>query len=326
MDRRRLQGLTSRRLRSAKPARITMTVAIIIAASANFAPAVLARGAEQTIKTFDFTRYLNSKYPECVRERGHRNAVNVLSLSFYDFTHDGSEEAMLIGSSCRTGTAGPDIHSVYRLNMSGRIQELKIRQAQSFKGHPLYGDLVGNRNYVFAVQNGLLCEVFTDDSGRERPLTVCYKLVGDQFVLDHVERGPVYPTSFNCTTVDVPWAKAVCGNRDLAAADRQMLEVYQELLQRRPDVKPQLEAKQSAWRASLDAVKPTKGFGEYLQEMYADRIAELRAELQKGDRSDMLLGISSQMHANHESPVKCHVIVPNKQRAALNATITPFQR
>ena len=45
-----------------------------------------------------------------------RTVVSVLLL--------GSEEALVVASTCFTGTAGPDVHAVFRLDKSGQPQEL----------------------------------------------------------------------------------------------------------------------------------------------------------------------------------------------------------
>lgn len=40
-------------------------------------------------------------------------------LEYYDFKGDGNEEAIVVASTCETGTAGPDVHSVFGRDASG---------------------------------------------------------------------------------------------------------------------------------------------------------------------------------------------------------------
>jgi hypothetical protein len=185
----------------------------LIAACGVFCSAACAAAQNHNIRAFDFSQYFNRRYAECLESSAGRNAVDNLSVAFHDFAGDGSEQAMVAGSSCHTGTAGPDIHSVFRLRRNGQIEELKIREERTFTGRSIYDDLVGNRNFLFKVRNGRLCEAFSDGSGRDRPLTVCYKLRGDEFVIDHIERGPVYRASFDCAKARSERARTVCGTK-----------------------------------------------------------------------------------------------------------------
>jgi hypothetical protein len=243
-------------------------------------PALGAPSKDHAIRAFDFIRYFNHQYPECLDNSGSRNAVNDLSVAYFDFAQDGSEEAMVVGSTCRTGTAGPDIHSVYRLISTGQLKELKIKESQTFMGHSIYGDLIGNRNYTFEVQNGHLCEAFVDGSGRESPLTICYKLLGDEFVIDHLDRGPVYRTSFDCSTAQAEWAKVVCGTKELAAADVTVHSLYQQLIRLHPGQEAALEAAQRDWQRKIAEITASKGYGDVLRNAYAARISKLKSELE----------------------------------------------
>lgn len=238
-----------------------------------------AAAENRGIRGFHFNRYFNRQYLDCLDKSKARNAVVNLTITYHDFAGDGVEEAMVVGTSCHSGTAGPDIHSVYRLNTTSRLRELKIGDDQTFQGNSIYSDLIGNRNFTFEVVDGDLCEAFTDSSGRERPLTVCYKLKHYEFVIDQVTRGPTYRASFDCTTAREAWARTVCGTKDLASADIEVQSLYQKLEQLHIDQKAKLEAERRDWQKQLSEASTSKFFGDFLRDAYAARIEDLRARL-----------------------------------------------
>lgn len=252
---------------------------------------VPVEGAERRdIRSFDFDGYFRDKYSECIKQFGETAAPD-LSVRYHDFEDDGAEEAMVVGSSCYTGTAGPDIHSVFRLDEQGKLKELPVRHQNTFKGKAVYADLVGNRNFDFEARNGLLCEVYHDGSGRERPLTLCYRLRGDEFILDRAEKGGGYRASFACDGAKSDREKAVCGTKALAEADVRMDRLYRTLLSRLPRVDREvLRAKQREWIERVDAVPAYKDYGAFLDRAYAARIGELK-ELTAGlDRTGQTRG------------------------------------
>jgi molybdopterin converting factor small subunit len=233
----------------------------------------------QRIRASDLNRYFNQRYSQCHGKSKTRNAVDILSLAFHDFAGDGSEEAIVVGSSCNAGTSGPDIHSVYRLSKTRQIKELKIVKDVSFRGHSVYDDLIGNRNFTFEIQDGHLCEAFTDSSGREKPLTVCYKLHRDEFVIEDVTRGPTYRASFDCVAAEEAWARTVCGTKDLANADIEVQSLYQKLEELYPEQKDQLETEQRGWLKMLNALPISKFYGDALQDAFAVQEKELKSRL-----------------------------------------------
>lgn len=52
--------------------------------------------------------------------------AHIDSLEYFDFAGDGSEQAVVVASTCATGTAGPDVHAVLRRQTDGSLAELKI--------------------------------------------------------------------------------------------------------------------------------------------------------------------------------------------------------
>lgn len=66
--------------------------------------------------------------------------------------------ALVVASTCITGTAGPDIHAAYILK-NGKLTELAIEDHKGkFKGVNYLNKLEGNRNYRFVVSDGKLQE------------------------------------------------------------------------------------------------------------------------------------------------------------------------
>jgi hypothetical protein len=170
-----------------------------------FSPSLRIFSAQKGgIRDFNFNAYFDRKYRE---DCPSKPRVYINHLAFHDFDGDGQEEAMVVGSSCNTGTAGPDIHAVYRLSASGRLVELKIDDNHGvFNGRPIYRELVGNRNFGFDYKDGLLVERYKDSSDRKNPLTLYYRLSGSRFTLVKVVRAPTHKTSFR-PDLRAPWAE-----------------------------------------------------------------------------------------------------------------------
>ena len=51
--------------------------------------------------------------------------VNINHLEYFDFTGDGQAEAVVLASTCMTGTAGPDVHAVVTRQSDGSLAEPK---------------------------------------------------------------------------------------------------------------------------------------------------------------------------------------------------------
>jgi hypothetical protein len=99
--------------------------------------------------------------------------IYIDSLEYFDFTGDGIDEAVLVASTCVTGTAGPDIHAVFTRQPDGSLAELKIHAPTEN-----LGDLLGRVFYDLNVKDGLLVQTFHDTSGREKPLVIKFRWNG----------------------------------------------------------------------------------------------------------------------------------------------------
>gem|GEM_PF-1885968 len=239
------------------------------------------------VRNFDFESYLAKTYVnQCSAPPGGK-LVYIDDVAYYDFDQDGKEEAIVVASSCMTGTAGPDIHSVYRIISSSSAEELPTEDTKEFQGRPIYDRLVGNRNYRLYVDgDGLLVQDFYDGSGREHPLKVFFRWDGHQFKVAHVALPPIYSASFDCSKAKSENEIIICGNSELARSDTKLAKTYQDILKRSPEAKmTQLKQEQVAWVKNRDKTCiPYKGERgvDCLREQYENRQKELDSKLQKG--------------------------------------------
>jgi uncharacterized protein YecT (DUF1311 family) len=210
-----------------------------------------------SIRDFDLGSFLNDRY----RNECDGRPINIVSETYDDFGHDGTEEAMVVACSCMGGTGGPDIHSIYHLDSSGKPEELTIDRPKEFKGEKLGGNLVGNRNSTFFVKDGFLVEDFYDGSGIEHPLLITYLLEGKTFRVAKVEKAKLYKTTFDCSKELSEIEIMICENPDLADSDLEIDRLYKARLQNLPTSEQlQFIAEQAAWRKDrLKACVPYKG-------------------------------------------------------------------
>lgn len=207
--------------------------------------------------------------------------IHIDHLEYFDFGGDGSEDAVVIASTCLTGTAGPDIHAVYRRDAQGKLAEMPF--------HDPYGDpffhqkgpelpVFGNPNYGLTAENGMLVARWMDSSDREAPLVVWYKWSGKEFVVDHMKTQGPYPTSYDCSKAEKEIDRAICHSPSVAALDREMGRLYREQFkQLAPEKKTELQQKQRDWIADRDKQCVIyKWWVDCLTGLYQKRIAELK--------------------------------------------------
>ncbi len=209
-------------------------------------------------------------------------ASYVDDVTYYDFDGDGQEEAIIVASSCMTGTAGPDIHSVYHVNSSSEVAEIPIEEIKIFQGRPINDQLVGNRNWRLYADDGFLVQDFYDGSGREHPLIVLFKFDGQRFTVAKIGRSPTYQASFDCSRAKSENEIIICGNADLAEADRKLAKTFEKLLKSvSASQRNELRQAQTLWLTERDKTcipyKDNRGL-ECLEEHYAIRQNELTAK------------------------------------------------
>ena len=216
-----------------------MLVALVIA---NISPCLAENTANKapSIRNFDFKHYFltspdfeYSECPESVKEicKGSTNADYCpdglsLSVSYLETPENAPQLAVINGSSCFTGTAGPDIHDIYTMLENGQIQKIDLPKVDEKST----GKLFGNQNYDVAWEDGQLIVKYTDTSGRENPLVVLYQWQNGQFHIATVKAAPMYKTSYDCWKAKEEHEQAICYVAELAALDVKMGALYQKLL------------------------------------------------------------------------------------------------
>jgi len=210
--------------------------------------------------------------------------IHIDHLEYYDFIGDGPEEAVVVASTCMTGTAGPDIHAVYKRDSDGKVAELPFLDtggdpplsSRSDSKIPVFG----NANYGLAVEDGELVARWRDSSDREAPLVAWYKWDGKKFVLDHMKVDGPFPTSYDCAKATKELDRAICFSPSVAALDVQMGQAYQIVLQQIPPSKRQARQRQQReWLARREKECTIyKWWVDCLKGLYTKRIAELRTE------------------------------------------------
>jgi uncharacterized protein YecT (DUF1311 family) len=201
-------------------------------------------------------------------------AISIQHLEYFDFDGDGQDEAIVVASTCMTGTAGPDVHAVFTRNPQGELVELPLPDVDK----KYFEVLFGNRNYDLTVRNGQLAAVFTDTSDREEPLLIRYRWNGREFIVDSVHASDRYKTSYDCTQARKESERAICYVKPLADLDRQLAQVYRaRLAALPPDQKKALRNDQRKWPLMRDS-KCTiyKWWVGCLTDLYTRRVAELK--------------------------------------------------
>lgn len=195
-------------------------------------------------------------------------------LDYFDFKGDGNQEAIVVASSCATGTAGPDIHSVLSGDTSGEIVELKIQEVDP----STYDNLFGNRNYDLSVEQGLLVATYGDDPKRELPLVIKYKWNGKEFEIISIKKTGVFRTSYDCAKAQGEVENAICHVKELAELDLQLSSAYKVLLGKLAAPERQgLRSEQRAWLAERDKdCAPYKGWVDCLADHYEKRMDVLK--------------------------------------------------
>jgi uncharacterized protein YecT (DUF1311 family) len=207
--------------------------------------------------------------------------VHIDHLEYFDFTGDGQDEAVVVASTCMTGTAGPDIHAVYSRGADGKVYELPVTGPKTVDEMTpsTYGMLFGNRNFSLRVEQGLLVETYSDTSDRPRPLVIRYKWSGKEFVVDSVEKIGPFQTSYDCSKAEKEIDHAICYAPAVAALDLEMGRIYRERLRKLTTNKKQrLQQDQMKWLAqrNYECGNIYKWWVECLTDKYRQRIAELQ--------------------------------------------------
>src|SRR4051812_50067132 len=71
------------------------------------------------ITEIEIKRAINARSD--VDECDSLDQIHIDHLEYYDFTGDGQQEAIVVASTCMTGTAGADVHAVYTPHPHGTL-------------------------------------------------------------------------------------------------------------------------------------------------------------------------------------------------------------
>ena len=236
-------------------------------------------------------KQLITRDADCADE--NKEQLYVSHLEYFDFNGDGSDEAVVVASTCNTGTAGPDVHAVYTRDAAGKIVELPFphidppsdRNTGARRGprktDPPQGQTLpvfGNPNYTLRVEQGQLVARWGDSSERENPLVVWFKWDGKAFVVDHMKAEGPFPTSYDCAKATKEMDRAICYAPTVAPLDAELGKLYRGRMQQlAPDKKQELQNEQRAWLAQREKQCVIyKWWVDCLKEMYGKRIEELK--------------------------------------------------
>ena len=226
----------------------------------------------------DLRQYLAKEYKEneCPPEQ-----IYIDVLEHVDFLNLGYPQAAVVAGTCMTGTAGPDVHSVFTRNAQGEITPLPMQELKL-----PHRALFGNSNSTFRIGEGILVEIYGDTSDREDPLIVKYRWNSKTniFEIIAIEAAEPFPTSYDCDKAEEDGdetALAVCYVQSLANLDIQLANLYKVYrMTLHAEEQKKLIADQRAWLEQRNkSCAIYKGWVDCLGEAYKKRIAELQARL-----------------------------------------------
>jgi len=225
----------------------------------------------------DLRNYL-AKQNDCEYDR-----IYFSMLEQADFLKKGYSQAVVVASTCMTGTAGPDIHAVYTRDAAGEIKELPMQEVKL--PHTV---LFGNSNSTFRIGAGILVEVYSDTSEREDPLIVKYRWNAEKeiFGIIAIEAAKRYPTSYDCDKAEKigdGTALAICYVEQLADLDIDLAKLYKTYLASlSAEERKNAIAEQREWLQERNkSCGIYKMWVDCLDAAYKKRIAELQSRLEQ---------------------------------------------
>lgn len=202
--------------------------------------------------------------------------VDIDKLEYFDFLGDGDKEAVVVASTCATGTAGPDVHAVVRRQPDGSLIDLKVPEPTDKQQAALFGRIF----YELNVQNGLLVETYHDESGRRDPLVIkCRWGAHDhEFQIVETKAPPRYKTSFDCDQAKTAVENAICYSSTTASLDLALEQTYKAWLDNLDDNDSDiLRKEQKEWLRKRNLICDDRAVFECLETLYQARLDELQA-------------------------------------------------
>jgi uncharacterized protein YecT (DUF1311 family) len=211
-----------------------------------------------------------SKSPDC-------EGVDIDNLEYFDFDGDGNDEAVVVASTCATGTAGPDVHAVVRRQPDGSLIELKVPEPTAKQQAALFGRVF----YELKVHNGILVEAYHDESGRTDPLVIRLRWNAHdrEFQIVEAKAPPRYKTSFDCDNAKTEVENAICYSSTAASLDLTLNQTYKAWLDNLDDKDSDVLMKeQKEWlhRRNLICGDDRSVF-ECVETLYRARMLEIQA-------------------------------------------------
>ena len=205
------------------------------------------------------------------------------SVDQADFLKKGYDQAVVVASTCMTGTAGPDVHAVYTRDADGEIKELAMQEVKL-----PHNVLFGNSNSEFRIGEGVLVDVYHDTSGRDDPLIVKYKWnpTKELFEIVSVEAAQPFKTSYDCAKAEKmgdETAVAICYVESLADLDVELAQRYKAYLAvlSEEERKKEIEAQREWLKERNKSCAIYKMWVDCLEEAYKKRIAELQTKIEQ---------------------------------------------
>ena len=256
---------------------------IVLLLTSIFGAHQAAHKTSDEIEEDELRVYLAKQY-ECQPDQ-----IYFWKVQQFDFLGKGHDQAVVVASTCMTGTAGPDVHSVYTRDEKGELEELTIQELKL--GHRV---LFGNANSEFRIGDGLLEDVWRDTSERDEPLVVKYKwnAAKQMFEIVSVKAAKPYPTSYDCAKAEKDdkdgkyeeeAALAICYVETLADLDVDLTKTYKTYLAglNAQSRKEAVEEQRSWLKKRNRECTIYKGWVDCLNQAYTTRIAELKKRIEE---------------------------------------------
>jgi uncharacterized protein YecT (DUF1311 family) len=210
-----------------------------------------------------------SKAPDC-------EGVNIDNLEYFDFAENGNEDAVVLASTCATGTAGPDVHSVVRRQPDGSLVELKIPEPTAKQWAALFGRVF----YDLSVEHGLLVETFHDESGRKDPVEIKFRWSAhdNQFEVADTRMPARYKASFDCGQAKTDIENAICYSASASNLDIALDRAYKVWLDHLDNADSDILMKeQKEWLRKRDVIcSDSRETFSCLTSMYQARLLEVQ--------------------------------------------------
>jgi hypothetical protein len=142
------------------------------------------------IRKVNLRTFLAQTFADGDCEGTSRAKVFIEYKKYADVDNDGVEEVIIVGSSCYSGTGGPDIFSVYKAGPDGKLIDISpSMMIREFKGKAIFPK-EGNWIVSLDFKNGHLIRTHSDSHCGNGSISLYFKWKNDQFELVRVVKSP----------------------------------------------------------------------------------------------------------------------------------------